>query len=148
MYYQQLDKASKSGGDILPFLEYSVQGLLDGLKSQLKILHEEEFDLTWRDYVYRQFKKRRKTPRNSRIRDLVLGISKQKETIPMGKIYENMPKDVIVEYLKVQPKTLLRDLRELTAMNMIVWNDEGVRAKREEILPYLPFAVPGNEKDS
>ncbi len=34
-YYRQLDRASKSGGDLISFLNDAVRGLFDGLREQL-----------------------------------------------------------------------------------------------------------------
>jgi len=37
-YYRQLATASRSGGNILPFIEYAVGGFVDGLKEQLALI--------------------------------------------------------------------------------------------------------------
>src|SRR5258708_25331431 len=34
-YYRQLDRASGSKGEYIPFVEYAVQGFVDGLRQQL-----------------------------------------------------------------------------------------------------------------
>ena len=44
-YYRQLDSTSKSGGDILPFIQYAVQGFVDGLRSQLEYVWEQQWDI-------------------------------------------------------------------------------------------------------
>jgi cell filamentation protein, protein adenylyltransferase len=147
-YYRQLDAASRSKGDIIPFISYSVQGFLDGLKSQLKKLQEMELKLTWTNFVYRRFRERKKTPRNNRLRELLLDISKLESSIEDIKLYEIMSRDVFAEYSKVKARTLFRDLAELHSMKMIVWSGDHIRARREEILPYLPFTVPPNSENN
>ena len=51
-YYRQLDYASKSGGDILPFIQYAVQGFVDGLRSQLEYVWEQQWDIVLLNYVH------------------------------------------------------------------------------------------------
>ncbi len=140
-YYRQLDMASKSRGDIIPFLEYSVQGFLDGLNGQLAYLGEQVLDLTWTNYIYQTFRKKKKTARNSRIRDLLRDISKADDFIKSGDIYAIMSQNSRYAYSKVQPRTLLRDIEQLHEMELIHLTEEGIKARRENILPYLPYSV-------
>ena len=46
-YYRQLTHASRSGGDVVPFLLYALQGLFDGLESQLHALRTQTEELLW-----------------------------------------------------------------------------------------------------
>ena len=55
-YYRQLDIASKSKGDVIPFVTYAVQGFIDGLKEQLALVQAQQLSIIWRDYVYGKFK--------------------------------------------------------------------------------------------
>lgn len=55
-YYRQLDYTSKSGGDIIPFIQYAVTGLIDGLKEQFEVIRMEQFRITWRNFIYDKFK--------------------------------------------------------------------------------------------
>jgi hypothetical protein len=41
-YYRQLDRASQSGGEILPFLGYALEGFVDGLRSQLSLIRVQQ----------------------------------------------------------------------------------------------------------
>ena len=54
-YYRQLEYASESGGDILRFVNYAVQGLLDGLREQLTVIQKSQLDKIWQNYVYEAF---------------------------------------------------------------------------------------------
>ena len=47
-YYSELERASKSGGDILPFLEYAVSGLVEGLKGQLAYIRDQQWEVACR----------------------------------------------------------------------------------------------------
>ena len=55
-YYRQLDQASKSGGEIAPFIEYAVRGFVDGLREQLETIRTQQWDVFWRDFVYEKFR--------------------------------------------------------------------------------------------
>jgi Fic family protein len=57
-YYRQLDYASKSGGDLISFLNYAVRGLIDGLREQLDFVWAQQWDVVWRNYVHELFKNR------------------------------------------------------------------------------------------
>ena len=55
-YYRQLDRSSRSGGDITPFIEYALRGFVDGLKEQLKWIRAQQLIIYWRDYIHNLFK--------------------------------------------------------------------------------------------
>ena len=63
-YYRQLDYASKSGGDILQFMMYAVQGFIDGLRGQLTYIWDQQWDVVWRNFVHEKIPKQ-----NQRHRD-------------------------------------------------------------------------------
>src|SRR5919202_5399853 len=54
-YYRQLARTSESGGDVMPFIVYAVQGFLDGLREQLKTIRQQQFDDRWEQFVYETF---------------------------------------------------------------------------------------------
>lgn len=51
-YYRQLDHASKSGGDIAPFIGYVVRGFVDGLREQLEKISTQQWDVVWRNFMH------------------------------------------------------------------------------------------------
>jgi len=69
-YYLELDRASKSGGDLIPFIQYAVQGYVDGLREQVTTIRHQQFDVAWRNYVH-EFFKDQNTPADVRRRHLV-----------------------------------------------------------------------------
>ena len=78
-YYRQLDKASKSGGDVLPFIEYALQGYVDGLKSQIKTVQQQQISVHWRNYIYDKFRDKGRDS-DLRRRRLVLDLSKKRRS--------------------------------------------------------------------
>jgi hypothetical protein len=90
-YYRQLDQASRSGGDVLPFLQYALQGFVDGLQGQLIVIRKQQWDMTWRDHVHEVIKGRR-SPVNDRRRDLILDLSQRDVPVPIEEIRHITPR--------------------------------------------------------
>lgn len=136
-YYRQLDRASKSGGDLLPFLRYAVQGLVDGLRKQLRFVWDQQWDLTWRNYVHELFQNK-SSASDVRQRHLALDLGVQPGWVPLGKIPELTPR-LAKAYANKTPKTVQRDLNTLAAMNLIMREAKQVRAQRQLIFAFLPL---------
>jgi len=136
-YYQQLDSASKSGGDLIPFIEYAIQGFVDGLRDQLRVIGDQQWSVSWENYVYQTFRDKKRTG-DRRQRELVLALSGRSEPIPTGRITELTPA-IAKEYASKANRTLVRDLKELERLGLIEKTPEGIRAKREIILAFLPW---------
>jgi Fic family protein len=145
-YYRQLDYASKSGGDILPFMEYAVQGFVDGLRGQLELVREQQWDVTWRNYVHEMFRDKIKAS-DIRQRHLALDLSAIATPVPLAKITETTPR-LAKTYATKSPKTLQRDLAELEKLGIVERTAEGIRAKREIILAFLPLRANANSPAS
>jgi Fic family protein len=136
-YYRQLNRASKSGGEVVPFIEYAARGLVDGLREQLRVIREQQWDVAWRSFVHERF--RDETGANAkRQRDLVLELSAAREPVAVGKITELTPR-LAKAYAGISSKTLQRDLAAVEELGLVERKSDGVRAKRELILAFLPW---------
>jgi Fic family protein len=135
-YYRQLALASSSGGKILPFVEYAVHGLVDGLKEQLAAIREQQWDVAWRNYVHERFRDKH-TRSDKRRRDLVLDLSIKSEPVPIGEIMNLSPR-IAREYAGKSIRTVRRDLSVLEELGLIERTSKDVRARREGILAFLP----------
>lgn len=140
-YYRHLDLASKSGGDALPFLEYAVQGLVDGLQEQVQRIRFQQWDVTWRNYVHELFRDKNSAG-DVRRRHLVLDMGAHDAAIPVGKISELTPR-LAKAYVAKSLKTVQRDLSALERMGLIEKTPDGFKAKRETILAFLPWRRRG-----
>ncbi|MBI4842806.1 MAG: Fic family protein [Nitrospirae bacterium] len=135
-YYRQLDHASKSKGDIIPFIQYAVEGFVDGLRSQLKVIQQQQLLVAWRDYIYEHF--RDKTGKiNDRLRKLVLDLSAHKEPVPLAKLHQVSPR-VAELYATKTPKTISRDVTYLLKHNLISREGNGYIANKQIMLSFLP----------
>jgi len=141
-YYRQLDVASKSGGDILPFIEYAVTGFLEGLHEQIDVIRNQQWDVTWRNYVHEIFADK-KSIVDIRRRSLTLDLSMALKIVPTSKIKEISPR-IAAYYAHTSNMTLTRDINELIRLGLIEKTAEGVRAKKEVILAFLPHKKPAS----
>ncbi len=135
-YYRQLDMASKSGGDILPFIQYALRGFVDGLREQIALIQEQQLVVHWVNYIHDMFRDKNSIA-NIRQRHLILDLSNQSEPTPLQKIRHTSPR-LAEAYAHKTDKTIQRDLNVLMQMGLVTkaWN--GYRAKREIILGFLP----------
>jgi Fic family protein len=143
-YYRQLDKASKSGGQMSGFIAYAVQGLVDQLQDQLRVIRKLQWDTTWRNYVYERFGKG--SPTHLRRRRLVLELSKVTKNEGWVRVSDipNLTSRLAREYAARTSKTLSRDLNAVLKMNLIERAQRLVRANKLLILAFLPARVPGD----
>lgn len=141
-YYRQLDMASKSGGDLIPFITYAVRGLRDGLQVQLDEIREQQFEVAWHDYVHELFRGR-SGPSNERRRNLVLDLSHVKGTsglfgeVALGDVPTITPR-LARAYATRTQKTLTRDINVLVEMSLVARTSAGVRARTEIMRAFLP----------
>lgn len=137
-YYRQLDYASKSNGDIFPFIHYAITGLVDGLQEQLLFIHTEQLKIFWRDYVYETFGS---VPGKVGIRKrrLALDIAEVFNPLTTEQIRELSPK-VAQEYAGKTTRTIQRDLESLKEMGLVIVDKDGYRANIGILSQYFAAA--------
>lgn len=136
-YYRQLDLASKTGGDIIPFVNYAIEGFLDGLRSQLRVIRDQQWSVAWENFVHEAFKEKN-SPSDKRRRDLILDLSKQKDPVPLANLTQVSAR-IAAMYARKTGKTLSRDLSTLIRMKLLHKDEHGkYSARRELILAFLP----------
>ena len=145
-YYRQLDRASKSSGNIIPFLEYAIEGFRDGLDEQLEVIRDQQLEVHWINYVYNQFSSRHKE-RDRRIRRLVLDLTDRKAPIERGKVRGISPR-VSEYYLGKSERTIQRDLSELKEMGLILESDGEIRVNLRLMFSLFPKSLPNIEDRS
>lgn len=140
-YYRQLDLASRSGGDVVPFLLYAVQGFVDGLKEQIARIREQQLDITWRNYVHELFK-HRDSAAEIRRRNLVLDLSwrARPEGYSPFEIRTLTPR-IAQDYASKSLRTLVRDLNALAQMKLLATAPRGFAANVDIIKAFLPQAA-------
>ncbi len=136
-YYRQLHLASKSGGDVIPFINYAVQGFLDGLRQQLTHVREQVFDTVWHNYIIDLFAETASSPTDTRRLQLLQDISRQPEPLSISQLPLKSPR-VAKNYANLTSKTLFRDVRKLIRMKLVIIEKGKIRARKERIQAFLP----------
>jgi Fic family protein len=139
LYYKQLDQSTRSADGEFSFIKYALKGFIDGLKIQLMEVKRQQLNVTWENYIHDIFKGK-DSPANTRIRHFILDLSEKDTPVPYIKLREISPR-VAAEYSQKTSKTLSRDVNKLLEMNLIEITKEGLRAKKEKILAFLPRRI-------
>jgi len=140
-YYRQLQLASESGGEVLPFVEYAVSGFVDGLRGQITAIRDQQWDVAWRNFVDERFGDR---PSVSELRqkNLVFDLSAEGNWVAVSSIATLTPR-LALAYAKRETKTVTRDINALVKRGLIDRAGARIRARREVILAFLPARRTG-----
>lgn len=138
-YYRELDRASKSGGELMPFIKYALQGFLDGLRDQIARIRVQQLDVAWDNYVHNRFRDKKISPTQKRRRDLVLELSKH-DWIHVSDIEELSPR-LAKLYAVAGDRMLQRDLNAVEKMKLVERKYGRVRALRRVIEAFRPARV-------
>ncbi len=139
-YYRQLERASQSGGEILPFVGYAVQGFIDGLQEQLQLIRGQQLHVHWVSFIHDQFRERNSAT-DIRRRHLVLDLTAAGEPVPVANVRHISPR-VAEAYAGKTEKTIQRDLNELERMDLIQRTPQGIQVRRDRLLAFLPGRRP------
>jgi len=144
-YYRQLDKASKTR-DITDFIQYAIQGFLDGLREQLNNIFDHVLEISWEGYVYSVFKNvKYHESVAKRRRNMILELSRQKAPVPEDKLLSMGP-GMLTEYRNKTQKTITRDINELLKLDIIEKVKDGYQAKKSKKMAFMPVKANPLEK--
>lgn len=138
-YYRQLTLASRSGGDLIPFIRYALEGFLDGLRGQISMIREQQMHVAWENYVHEKFREQRTSPTQKRRRDLVLELS-NRDWVPSSEIELLTPR-LAREYAGAGDRMVQRDLNAIAKLGLIERKHGRVRARKQIIRAFLPGRV-------
>ncbi len=135
-YYMELDRASKSGGDIIPFLEYALQGFVDGLREQLQFIRLQQMNVAWENYVHEQFSDTTESASTRRQCHLVLDLTHN--IVAPGDVPELSPR-LANDYAKKTIRTIQRDVKALENLGLVERLPDGmICAKFDMMAAFLP----------
>jgi Fic family protein len=136
-YYRELDRASKSGGDPIPFLLYAVEGFVDQLHEQLKVVWAQQLVIAWNDFLHGLIGPDA-TPADRRRLDLVLAISRAPEPVALDDLAGLTPA-LARAYGRRSLRTVRRDVDWALEQNLLV-KQQNARfvANLGLILAFLP----------
>jgi Fic family protein len=145
-YYRQLRLASKTGGDVLPFLRYALQGFVDGLRDQLHTIREQQFADRWEQHVYQQFGRTNSGAR-LRQRQLVLEMSKFDEPLPRTQL-RKLSTPLVEMYHGKTDKTLTRDINAVVKMGLVRRQGRSYVPNKHIIEAFLPVTAEARESQA
>lgn len=143
-YYRELDCASRSGGDLMPFIRYAVQGFLDGIREQIAGVREHQMAVAWENYVHERFKDKKSSPTQKRRRDVVLELSNH-GWVQVSQI-ERLSMKLAHAYLAAGDRMLQRDLNAIAGMGLLDRVHGKVRARKYIIQAFLPARVRAEQE--
>ncbi len=142
-YYRQLDLASKSGGDVIPFIQYALQGLRDGLNEQLQTIRAQQFHVFWINHVHNLFRQKEGST-DLRRRQLIIDLTEETEPVPIVRLRYISPRTAEA-YAGKTDNTIRRDDNALEKMELIRRSDEGVEINRERMSAFLSPVIASEE---
>ena len=124
----------------MPFIRYALEGFIDGLEEQISLIKNQQLHVHWINFIHDSFRgKNSKT--DLRHKQLVLDLSAEKEPVPPAKLRYVSP--LLAEaYAGKTLKTIQRDVEKLVKIGLVEKTSQGIRAKRELMLAFLPGVRP------
>jgi len=139
-YYRHLDMASRDRENgVQKFVQYSMQGLVDGLRNQIEHVKALQLDVAWENYVHQHF--RNATTAQKRQRDLILELSRQPNPVAVGLLPFLTPevtKLYAADTMASTLRKLRRDLVELYQTDLVVRVGDGLKANKDVMKAFLP----------
>lgn len=137
-YYRQLDKSTKER-NLSNFIEYAIRGFRDELIKILKVIQENQFDISWINYIYERFKdiKFGSVAVFKRRRELMLKFPPDRWLTPNEIIESNS--ELMRTYLRKSNLFLKRDLDELIKTGLVLKNEDKYKAHTELLLSSVPL---------
>ncbi len=135
-YYRQLDLTHKAGGNIFSFIEYALQGFIDGLAEQIELVKRQQLHVHWINYIHDRFRDKDR-PSDIRKRRVVIDLSSKDGPVPISEIRHISPR-IAESYAGKTERTIKRDINALVEMDLIERTSKEVRPKTETMLAFLP----------
>ena len=140
-YYRELDKASKSGGDIDGFVAYAIEGFVDGIRSQIAAVREQQLSVAWVNFVHNVMAQFASGKACDRQTDLVLAMPTDRR-ISRSEL-AGLNAELAVQYAQTGPRTLARDLNRLEGAQLIrKVGRSDYRARIDQMSAFLPAIAP------
>jgi Fic family protein len=141
-YYLKLDETSKRRDPFI-FIDYALQGYVDQLEEQIRLIRQSQDAAFWTNFVHTRFKGM-ETAVDRRRRHFLLDLSEK--TLP-GYAYTPLADLAGISlrtaraYAVRSPRVLMRDVNELISMGLLERKGNGVRPNLALLSAYLPTRV-------
>lgn len=136
-YGRELARASRQS-DAIPFLQYALQGLVDGLEMQLERIWRQQYSDRWEQFVYETFAGASGQTAHRRLR-LALALSRAEGGEASVGQLRRLTTELVELYLGKTGKTVTRDVNALIAMGLVERRKPGrIHALQEQIIAFRP----------
>ena len=136
-YLSELKAASESGGNIVPFIEYALQGFVEGLREQLVYIRQLQMEVAWINYVH-EILGRENTKTAERQKHLLLDVFERGQPVEIAAIDHLSPR-LAKAYAGMNPRTWMRDVEMLEKRNLLIRDGKTIRANTALIAQFLPI---------
>ena len=113
-----------------------MQGLVDGIRDQIEQALQQQFEVTWINFVHETMRQFPSSPARDRQRSLVLAMPSGVD-IPKKELPELSPK-LAGLYARKGPRTLSRDLNRLRGVQLVAKGPKGWRSNDRIVRAFLP----------
>ena len=137
-YYRQLDRTSKTGGDIRDFFMYAIDGFREGLQEVIDSVIAQTTLISWEHYVHERFRDLPAKDRCKRQRDVLIQVSRQARPMSRQEIEALVAKTYMDAGKRIN--TITRDLNELKGMGLLVEKEGRYEANLGLIAQRLPLS--------
>ncbi|MFE9309503.1 Fic family protein [Streptomyces sp. NPDC088353] len=143
-YLEVLREAStRRPYSVEPFIQYAVQGLVDGMRTQIDKIRTQHMFVTWHNFIYERFQ--HSTGDTARRRKLVaLSLLPGKWT-PSAEIRHLTP-EIAEAYAGLTAKTVSRDLNALQNLGLITRTRTGVAPAIDQLRSFIPLRANRTEQ--
>jgi len=139
-YYSRLSEASGNrSGNPAVFISYALQGFVDELDKQIKIILEEQLDVIWTNYIYSKFSGELSSSR-LRKRELLLDISKYRIPIDRDELIIRLNVKTLSQYQNKSSMTFYRDIKQLVNDKFLKDENGKISANKDQLQGFLPIS--------
>jgi Fic family protein len=133
-YYEQLARAS-SHRHPYDFIHYAVNGFVDELREQIKIVKGHNLRIAWESFVHEAFGSVRGTDAKRRQRSLALALPADR-WVTKGEATELTPY-LVREYAVAGPRMPARDLNQLVSMGLVYRDGKRYRSAIDQLQAWV-----------
>ena len=137
-YYDALDATSGARGNPVVFLIYALQGFVDALDDQIKIILEEQLNVAWENYIHTSAFKGKHSESQVRQRDLLLEISSYNAPVSTDELRRRLPESLLKDYAQKTSRAFNRDINALLGGGLLIRTNEGIVAAKDKMKAFLP----------
>lgn len=142
-YYQILDRTSKSEDFITDFIDYALEGLVDGLKEEIEVIQGKQLQVHWINHIHNRFKGMNSKTDN-RKKELILELSTSARIHFIFEEIRHVTPKIAETYANLNDITLKRDLSELIELELLT-KDRNDYSLNLKILTHYLTKVPVRE---